>query len=224
MTQSSPAKSSDSGGLIEQVCGEVRLEPVSSGRLVVRFIQRSDRIGHAFIWEGDQQSCTLLESIEVEGQSTEAANWPPSPVIQQCHGQSPIDQSVRGDMAAPASEVIFGVGMAGQSYWSLTAERSPLPAGLVIDVACRIRQAPARLGSSYHVPFGKLRALNGDLELGLSHGGLRLELLSGPVRWSIEDCQHFQVLPLLDENSTYPHTVRWRYRLRMANDAGAPLP
>jgi hypothetical protein len=180
---------------------EVRVVSCLNQVLFVRFTQHQDRIAHSLYWQDGRDSVMLLESVEDNGLS----EWPTSPPIQECHVQQLGDDR----------KVVFGVGMAGQSHWSMTAETAQDPAGIVFDVACRTGQTPQRLGSSYRVRRGQPRAASGDLEITLTSGRLRIELMEGPANWEICDNGRFQIFPRLPANLSLPRTVRWRYRCRL---------
>lgn len=62
--------------------------------------------------------------------------WPPSPPIQQVS-----IETIEG------CNVALGVGCAGTSHWSLSVE--PTADGFRFDWACRTKETPARLGTTY---------------------------------------------------------------------------
>ena len=62
--------------------------------------------------------------------------WPESPPLQQLSIEM-ID----------GHEVALGVGCAGTSHWSVSIE--PMERGFRFDWACRVKEVPERLGTSY---------------------------------------------------------------------------
>lgn len=123
-------------------------------RLVVEFRWQDDRFVHRVWTPGDD----VLSSVD--GQADEV--WPPSPPLQQLSPESIGEK-----------QLIFGVGSAGQSHWSVSigvVDQDGQPA-LKFDWACRCKQAPEWLGSTYIASAGfriepspstTLRASGGD--------------------------------------------------------------
>ena len=101
-------------------------------QLAVEFRWHGDRFVHRVLTAGGEQ----LSSVD--GSEDEA--WPPSPPLQQLSPESTGDKTL-----------IFGVGLAGQSHWSVSVEvveQEGRPA-LKFDWACRCKQPPERLGTTY---------------------------------------------------------------------------
>ncbi len=94
------------------------------------FRKRQDRFDHSI------SIATRDALIELRAAATEQPSaWPPNPPIQNV--------TVNG--------ALLGTGMAGNSFWSLAV--SPLPhGGLLFDVACRVKESPQWLGSTYRSP------------------------------------------------------------------------
>ena len=182
------------------VCAEIGVPGCFDQVLLVRFTQRPDRVSHSLFRQVGDELALLLESVEDE----DLRDWPSSPPIQEYHFQQ-IEKE---------RKVVFGVGMAGQSHWSMTVEPAGDPTSMVFDIACRIQQSPQRLGSRYRVRQGQPCGDSGDIEILLEAGRLRIELTEGPVNLEIcsGECRMSPLLPLGWEP---PHTVRWRYRCRL---------
>ncbi|QDV86769.1 hypothetical protein [Planctomycetes bacterium TBK1r] len=94
----------------------------------VHFVWTHDRFDHTIDFDGRQIACR-------NGTGEQA--WPESPPIQQLSIES-ID----------GRDVALGVGCAGTSHWSLSVE--PTPEGFRFDWACRAKETPEQLGTTYH--------------------------------------------------------------------------
>ncbi|WP_372895980.1 hypothetical protein [Stieleria sp.] len=94
----------------------------------VHFVWTHDRFDHTIDFDGRQIACR-------NGTGEQA--WPESPPIQQLSIES-ID----------GRDVALGVGCAGTSHWSLSVE--PTPDGFRFDWACRAKETPEQLGTTYH--------------------------------------------------------------------------
>ena len=127
----------------------------------------------------------LISSLEsVEGSPTD--DFPPSPPFSELHQQD---------------ETLFLTGATVTGHWSMSVQ--PIDRVLLFDIACRVKQHPTWLGSTYQ-----------PAETNEHHDILNIELLPDA------DCQL-----QLDENSQLalgcstpsevkaPVTYRWRYRV-----------
>jgi hypothetical protein len=170
------------------------------------FFWRVDRYAHRIERLENGVAITLLESIE----GSELDRWPPSPPLQQLHVESLAD----------GRDVALLVGMAGESHWSLSAEREPGAEALVFDVACRVKNQNPQLGSAYR------SLVRQELREGLA----RLHRPGGQGAPAI-----LELIPLPNVQNPAPHvlvdgrgvslsfagpidppqTVRWKYRLRL---------
>ncbi|MEM9585861.1 MAG: hypothetical protein AAGA03_01155 [Planctomycetota bacterium] len=107
--------------------------PVPQCSAELRFVWQHDRYAHQ-LWVNDE--CVLAS---VEGDSAE--DWPASAPVQQL-SLEPIEDNATA----------LGVGAAGTSHWSLSVQAQDFGQGqcaLVFDWACRVKQAPGFLGSTY---------------------------------------------------------------------------
>ena len=98
-----------------------------NGIATVRFRWTGDRFDHAAEFESGRVAC-LETSLE--------SHWPDSPPIQQLS-----IETIEG------RDVALGVGCAGTSHWSLSVE--PTEDGFRFDWACRAKETPLQLGTSY---------------------------------------------------------------------------
>lgn len=116
------------------------------------FVQsRSGRLRVEFAWVVDRYQHRVLDSlgnglISVDGNAEEA--WPPSPPIQQLSLERVDGQ-----------EVILGLGAAGTAHWSISVVPTETESGDAIhfELACRCRQSPERLESTYRPLANGLR-------------------------------------------------------------------
>jgi hypothetical protein len=118
----------------------------------IAFDHLGDRFGHAVIIAGnaapiasaaagpsaDSRPLEGFQLVSVEG--TPEESWPASPALQQ-------QLSGEGHFA----EAALLLGMAGSSHWSLAAQVDQ-DGNVVIEVACRLKQKPVWLGSTYQLP------------------------------------------------------------------------
>ncbi len=169
------------------------------------FFWRVDRYAHRIDRIEGGIATPLLESVE----GSNLDRWPPSPPLQQL-------------TVEPLSEgrpVALLVGMAGASHWSLCAEREPDATALVFDVACRVKEADARLGSAYRSLVR--HELKGPTALLHRAGGqgqpAAVELL--PVSHSPAAPQITVdgrgVLIAAPAANSANQTVRWKYRVSL---------
>lgn len=167
-----------------------------------RYLHRIEAVSKTS--EGTQRR-PLLTSVE----GTSTIQWPASPPLQGCQL---LDQSS-----------ILATGMAAGSHWSLALTEDS--AGLVWDVACRLKQLPARLGSAYRalVPLeqqGSEARLMLDHELG-NNGTCVLHVESPPESPGqlIVRPGRLEIQPTADCGP--PATIRWRYRLALTAPGSA---
>lgn len=124
---------------------------LEAGGLRIVFHRRADRWAHTVQAFSGGEFRTLLESIEGDASDP----WPPSPPLQQLH----FEERPGGQRVA------LLVGMAGTSHWSSSVVLDPRRGEAEVEVACRLRATPRRLGSRYRRcgAGAELRALAGVL-------------------------------------------------------------
>lgn len=111
--------------------------------LAVEFVWSQDRYAHRLLYLSPTDEQVLLHSREGDPKE----GWPSSPPIQQ----------LRRHVSTPDREVLLGLGMAGNSHWSLSVESMNSPPTLLFDVACRLRGPYAWLGSTYEFDADRLQ-------------------------------------------------------------------
>lgn len=169
----------------------------------VVFQWREDRFGHVVErWTGSGWQ-TVLESIE--GAPSDV--WPPSPALQSLQ----LEERAGGKVA-------LLVGMAGRSHWSASVEADSGSGRLVFDIACRVTQEPAWLGSRYRLgewsgagdPWPRTSDQSSAIRGQTSEQRPLIEAMdSAAVDWPPEEVL---VRPAA-ASEELPRTVRWRYSI-----------
>jgi hypothetical protein len=147
-----------------------------------------DRCGDRF---GHEIQCRRADGLAVtlcsrEGQPEDA--WPPSPPLQSLHLET----------GSNGNQTVMLVGMAGTSHWSMTVEADLAKDRLLFDIACRIRELPSWLGSTYsHAAKSSIRER--PIEF----------LLDSPLELSHESNR--TILRIIPQSLILPATIRWQY-------------
>jgi hypothetical protein len=127
---------------------------LAAGGTIVAFARQADRWRHVISSQGEP----ILESVEGGLSPDDDPRWPASPALTEVSAAT-----------AGGQPVILGVGRAGRSHFSVSVTVHPERADtLLFDVACRIQEAPPRLGSTYQTAHGNFvrtgpPAAEGDL-------------------------------------------------------------
>lgn len=100
--------------------------------IAVHFDWHRDRFRQRLVRDGEG----VAESVEGDADDL----WPPAPPIQQLSLET-ID----------GSKVLLGVGAAGRCHWSISVAVDPSMRGLKFDLACRSREVPGFIGSTYRL-------------------------------------------------------------------------
>jgi len=177
--------------------------------LRVVFRRLGDRVAHAIERLQDASWSPILESLEGGPDDV----WPPSPPLQELHFEDRPD----------GRRLALLVGRAGASHWSLSVEWDPLSSRFSFDAACRVRSAPAWLGSRYGLPSaaavgGPIGARFSDAA-GIELPGMRLRSESTgeqPACDLIQQDRQLQLQPA-PVAAPWPKTSRWRYSLEAAS-------
>lgn len=166
-----------------------RLELPQGTTLV--FQRRGDRFHHHFEHSRGETSLQIAESIEGDDSQT----WPASPPLQ--------------DLATHRDEqgmVLLGVGRAGRSHWSIAVSMVSSQPGQPCDsfrfeVACRTREIPERLASSYRVLIPE-------------QGTWQVLTAPDPVLTQ-HDARHWscRLEPIPDRVGTFVWTYQWTARI-----------
>lgn len=169
---------------------------LTAGTLRAKFVRRGDRIAHVLESIVGDEVVELLESCEGSAEDC----WPASPPVQELEiaPAAPASRDAKQD----APQVVWLIGRAGASHWSTSVE-THADGSITFDVACRLREAPAWLGSRYRVLASAAS----------SH--LELEALEGCQLLTEQNDHANAAISFAADLSTegFPHTVRWRYRL-----------
>lgn len=174
----------------------------------VTFHRLADRFSHVVEATREAETIVLLESLE----GTAEDDWPSSPPLQELHFENRPD----------GSRLALLVGRAGRSHWSLSIEAAADSRRLVFDAACRVREAPLRLGSEYRFPPTAAAS-----PIGLKSGKRMTIKLPGGWRLSSESVDGDEarleasqagiaIRPSLAFSGAWPQTARWRYSVDLA--------
>lgn len=123
-----------------------------------------------FSWAGDRWRHAILlddrpwaESLEGRADDRDAA-WPGSPPL--------VEVSTAATATGPA---VLAVGLAGRSHFSASVTACPdRPDALLFEIACRVREQPGWLGSTYDVGGEQIR-------IGAAHATVDLP---ATIRWA----------------------------------------
>jgi len=118
--------------------------------------------------------------------------------------------------------------MAGTSHWSLSAE--PHETGFRCEVACRVKEPPPRLASTYRLRAGSLKitsesvdhpmleSLSGVLPDGRGRWVVRpLPVAGAPTRAAAREPDVVELSPLCPRTLAGPTTIRWAYWIGLAD-------
>ncbi|TWT54501.1 hypothetical protein Pla22_21480 [Rubripirellula amarantea] len=145
----------------------------SDGRLAVEYSWNEDRFVHRILVDDTE----VARSIDSDAEN----DWPDSPPIQQISLEPINDQPT-----------ILGVGGAGRGHWSISVGRNPQqPNSIRFDIACRVKETPKFLGSSYRVS-----------------GELAIEAVVGEV---VTEASLVRVLQRETLSGNLKDTYRWVY-------------
>jgi hypothetical protein len=172
--------------------------------LRINFHWHRDRFSHSIGFVDKERFIPLLASHE----GTESDPWPLSPPLQ--------DLSV-AEIETDQRSILL-VGRAGKSHWSASVETSLSPLAIQLDVACRVYEIPQILCSSYRSMT--IPAISSPSQVAVEVGGHTAWLQAEAVPdaesyWELtaEGCA-LRTIPI---HSDAPQTVRWKYRITVAN-------
>ncbi|NBW97818.1 MAG: hypothetical protein EBR28_14105 [Planctomycetia bacterium] len=112
------------------------------GRTIVVFAWRRDRLGHEVV-SADGTAWRSVEGPEEDGDP----RWPPSP---------PLVELSRLD--GPSGPAFLCVGRAGRSHFSASIGADAAhPDAIRFEIACRMHDQPAWIGSTYRTTAGIVR-------------------------------------------------------------------
>lgn len=165
------------------------------------FRERNGQIDHRWFLVKNERRLPILQSVE------STLEWPPSPPVQQFS----IEEHDSGTVA-------MGLGMAGNSHWSVSFQFDRKSVCIVADIACRTPDGSPQLVTTYqllHDPFVNIPenqlSIESDLGTVLLCGGMGTDLsinqLSDPAQVAISP------LEVIPQNTTW----RWTYRLSLSS-------
>ena len=169
-------------------------------RIQARWV--ADRFHHEVLLVTPESVESLLKSKE----GTPEDDWPTSPPLQ--------DVSVQEVHGNPT---MLGVGMAGESHWSLSfMATDEQPVAVNCDIACLVRKAPGGpVGSIYRLE-STARQSGGQVVLspsGLVGQKVRIECVESDRLTGSIQALSSQLVITPGEPVNGPATVQWKYRI-----------
>ena len=178
--------------------------------LRAEFMWRGDRFYHSIYGVKGNKKQLLLTSVEGGLEDV----WPPSPPYQEFNDPRIVSDTQHGSVG-------LAVGAAGKSFWSLGIEvvETGNPA-LVFDIACRVKEPPQWLGSTYE--FQNVDALRCgfqqvEVQDGKVHYVLKASEAISASAFHVTDKQVAISYPNPSDLSP-PMTCRWGYRIELLED------
>ena len=172
--------------------------------LALQMTHRHDRFAAELQFRSDHTSSVpILRSIEGDDRRI----WPPSPTIQQLMRQE-----------NEAGEFLAGVGMAGNSHWSLSMVviDGEFPA-LEFDVACRVKVDPEWLGSTYQILSGQPILSEVGARVVLGNHVMQVEPAANVGACDVNIDNNRLCVAARQLAGPLPRTVRWTYRISLVN-------
>ncbi len=170
--------------------------------LALQMTQRHDRFVAELQFRSDHTSSVpVLRSVEGDDRRL----WPPSPTIQQLMRQE-----------NEAGEFLAGVGMAGNSHWSLSMVviDGEFPA-LEFDVACRVKADPEWLGSTYQILSGQPIQSEVGARIVLGNHVLQVEPAANVGVCDVIVDNDRLCIAARQLDGPLPRTVRWMYAISL---------
>ncbi|MDE0736087.1 MAG: hypothetical protein OSB47_09705 [Pirellulaceae bacterium] len=140
-----------------------------------------------------------------------------SPQLNMTPGdpEQPVLQQLAVESRGIDRYVALGVGMSGQSHWSMSIETVPESRTIIFDIACRLTEPITSLGSCYQLaaPVTDIEATHCEINL-LGHP-CRIEVDTTAQSEILElkcEARQLQLVPQISPGDM-PQTVRWRYRV-----------
>ncbi|QGJ69844.1 Hypothetical protein PBC10988_15310 [Planctomycetales bacterium 10988] len=200
-----------------------------SGKLALKFGWRQDRFFHTVHYLQDGNWQAWLESVEggasASSTNEEEESWPTSPPFQYLsfETQELPQETATGEKKSEPKKIALLVGMAGVSHWS--ASIVPVVGGFAFDVACRVKEEPQLLKSTYRMllPSGRVIAESSQKAECIARGrdSLQMSLVGAkelPATLTVKDgvTSTLEVEPAIPEKLELPITIRWRYSIQLS--------
>ena len=147
----------------------------------------------------------LVTRLAESSQATTAPSDPEQPVLQQ------LTVEARGT----DRYVALGVGMSGQSHWSMSIETVAESRTIIFDIACRLTEPIASLGSCYQLAAPVINVEPTHCEINLLGHPCRIEVDTTAQSEILQlkcEADQLQLIPRISPEDM-PQTVRWRYRV-----------
>ena len=167
--------------------------------LEIELARETDRFWTTLrLWVGGE-AITVLRSVDRD----HGAAWSASPVIQDLSKQE-----------TSTGTFLAGVGMAGTNHWSVVIETRPDAAAIEFDCACRVKQEPKWMGSTYSIRNAIAhQAAEHRPTLAVGDTVIVCETYRNQsARWIAETPGSLSIVPSLEPTGELPRTIRWKYR------------
>jgi hypothetical protein len=111
---------------------------LTAADVLVEFTWGGDRWTHRVVPAAAADAAAAWASVEAAADGRDDPRWPASPVLVEMTR-----------VATATGPVLVGVGLAGRSHFSATFAAEEAAAAIRVEVACRLHEQPAWLGSTY---------------------------------------------------------------------------
>jgi hypothetical protein len=121
------------------------------------------------------------------------------------------------DQEGPGGTFLAGVGMAGKNHWSVAIQPLPNKAAIDFDYACRVKEQPQWLGSTYTVLSADwhVESMN-CLTLQVGDSIIRCETLTEHSECRLVESDQLSIVAKTETAGELPRTIRWKYRFSVA--------
>ncbi|MEC9003189.1 MAG: hypothetical protein VX644_07430 [Planctomycetota bacterium] len=129
--------------------------------------------------------------------------------------EQPVLQQLAVESRGVDRYVALGVGMSGQSHWSMSIETVPESRKIIFDIACRLTEPVANLCSCYQLAAPVTEVAPTHCELNVLGHPCRIEVDTTAQSEILQLKYEADLLQLIPQISPadMPQTVRWRYRV-----------
>lgn len=161
-------------------------------KVTVQFFRTAHQFGHCVSWTTGEQTIEMITNVEA------GMDWPPSPPVQDVHFED-----------RDANQILFGVGMAGKSHYSLSIESNRRDK-LSFEFACHLKEPPQFLGVTYH-----LGRRSTEVDNLVADQITPLENSTVLVEEDLDESTSLIIQPKSTERAEIPATVQWGFKIQI---------